>query len=141
MNPVKLPTKILALFAAIGLACLLGNAAGQKSLVTLTLDWKPEPEFGGFYAAQLNGDYAKNMLDVTIQPAGEGAPTWQLVATGKTEFATTAADQVLIARRAGADIVAFFTVYQTFPQGIMVHKSRGFTSIHDVFTHDGVLLA
>jgi NitT/TauT family transport system substrate-binding protein len=141
MIPKKISRIILPVLAAIGLACLLGNAAGQKSLVTLTLDWKPEPEFGGFYAAQLNGDYAKNMLDVTIQPAGEGAPTWQLVATGKTEFATTAADQVLIARRAGADVVAFFAVYQTFPQGIMVHKSRGFSSVHDVFTHDGVLLA
>jgi NitT/TauT family transport system substrate-binding protein len=139
--PTPFPKIFTAILTTIGLACLLGNVAGQKSLVTLTLDWKPEPEFGGFYAAQLNDEYAKNNLDVTIQPAGEGAPTWQLVATGKTEFATTAADQVLIARRAGADIIAFFAVYQTFPQGIMVHKSRGFTNIQDVFTHDGVLLA
>lgn len=38
-------------------------------------------------------------------------------------------------------MIAIFAVYQTFPQGIMVHKVRGFTSIKDVFTHDGVLLA
>src|SRR5437879_2257606 len=74
--------------------------------VTLTLDWKPEPEFGGFYAAQQAGLFQAHKLDVTLKPAGEGAPTWQLVATGKTDFATTAADQVLIARSQGADVVA-----------------------------------
>jgi NitT/TauT family transport system substrate-binding protein len=111
------------------------------SKTTLTLDWKAEPEFGGFYAGQIGGAFAKQGLDVSITPAGEGADTWQLVATGKTEFATTAADQVLIARRSGADVIAIFTVYQTFPQGIMVHKSRRLHSIADVFSHDGVLLA
>ena len=109
--------------------------------VRLTLDWKPEPEFGGFYAAKINGDFARGNLDVDIKSAGEGAPTWQLVDTGKTDFATTAADQVLIAREQGADVVALFAVYQTFPQGIMVHAARGFTRIDDVFTHPGTLAA
>jgi NitT/TauT family transport system substrate-binding protein len=109
--------------------------------VQLTLDWKPEPEFGGFYAASLDGAFNKQNLNVAIKPAGEGADTWQLVATGKTEFATSTADQVLIARDRGADVIAIFTVYQTFPQGIMVHKARRFSNIRDVFTHDGVLLA
>ncbi len=114
-------------------------AAADK--VQLTLDWKPEPEFGGFYAAQQNGTFTVHGLDVTLKSAGEGAPTWQLVATGKTQFATTAADQILIARSQDADIVALFTVYQTFPQGIMVHKARGFTSIDDVFKNPGTLAA
>ncbi len=107
--------------------------------VLLTLDWKPEPEFGGFYSAQQNKGFTQHGLDVNIKPAGEGADTWQLVATGKTDFATTAADQVLIARARGADVVAFFAVYQTFPQGVMVHKARGFTTLKDVFTHEGTL--
>jgi NitT/TauT family transport system substrate-binding protein len=111
------------------------------SAVQLTLDWKPEPEFGGFYAASDNGKFSSHGLNVSIEPAGAGAPTWQLVATGRTEFATSTADQVLIARKQNADVVAIFTVYQTFPQGIMVHQSRGFKSIKDVFTNSGVLLA
>jgi NitT/TauT family transport system substrate-binding protein len=119
-----------------------GTATTSTSTsVQLTLDWKPEPEFGGFYAALQDGAFAKHGLDVKIQPAGEGADTWQLVATGRTEFATSSADQVLIARKQNADVIAIFAVYQTFPQGIMVHQSRGFLSIKDVFSHDGVLLA
>jgi NitT/TauT family transport system substrate-binding protein len=130
----------------IALLCLIvitfqSGSAWAQTKVRLTLDWKPEPEFGGFYAAQKAGDFAKHGLDVTLKSAGEGAPTWQLVATGKTEFATTAADQVLIARSQGADVVALFTVYQTFPQGIMVHKARGFTKIEDVFHNPGTLAA
>jgi NitT/TauT family transport system substrate-binding protein len=117
------------------------SASGGGTAVQLTLDWKPEPEFGGFYAAKQSGAFAKHGLDVNIKSAGAGAPTWQLVATGQTDFATTAADQVLIARARGADVVALFAVYQKSPQGIMVHESRDFRSIDDVFNNPGTLAA
>lgn len=118
-----------------------GAAAPALTKVRLTLDWKPEPEFGGFYAAQQLGAFERNGLDVEIKSAGAGAPTWQLVANGKTEFATTAADQVLIGRAQGADVVALFAVYQTCPQAVMTHRARGFTSLKDVFQNHGVLAA
>jgi NitT/TauT family transport system substrate-binding protein len=116
--------------------------AANPATVRMLLDWKPEPEFGGFYAAaRAGGGFEQNNLNVSLKSAGEGAPTWQLVATGKADFATTAADQVLIARSQGADVVALFSVYQTFPQGIMVHQARGFTKIDDVFNNPGTLSA
>jgi len=117
-----------------------GKSPALVKPVVLTLDWRPEPEFGGFYAAEKIGSFGKHGFDVDIKPAGEGS-LWQLVATGTTDFATTAADQVIIARSQGADVIAFFAVYQTCPQGIMVHASRGFKSLEEVFTHDGQLLA
>ena len=140
---------MLRWFLSLSCSILLGVAGCNKQQATsahsdqlqLTLDWHPEPEFGGFYAAQGNGTFTKHNLNVAIKSAGEGAPTWQLVATGKTDFATTAADQVLIARAGGADVVAIFTVYQTFPQGVMVHKARNFSTLKDVFTHPGTLEA
>jgi NitT/TauT family transport system substrate-binding protein len=117
------------------------GAASDVAKVRLTLDWKPEPEFGGFYAAKQNGAFERNKLDVDIKPAGPGAPTWQLVARGQTDFATTAADQVFVAREQGADVVALFAVYQTCPQAVMAHKARGFTKLQDVFANDGTLAA
>jgi NitT/TauT family transport system substrate-binding protein len=116
-----------------------GGSASPK--IQLTLDWKPEPEFGGFYAARESGAFARRGMDVDIKTAGPGAPTWQLVATGKTDFAVTAADQVLIAREQGADVVALFAVYQTSPQGVMAHRARGFTKLEDVWASPGVLAA
>jgi NitT/TauT family transport system substrate-binding protein len=139
--------RLTAIFAAAFLAlaaCSKSQPATDstgKASVQLTLDWVPEPEFGGFYAANQNGAFANHGLEVKITPAGGGADTWQLVATGKTEFATSSADQVLIARKQNADVIAIFAVYQTFPQGIMVHQSRGFHSIKDVFAGPGYLLA
>jgi NitT/TauT family transport system substrate-binding protein len=117
------------------------STAASTTAVKLTLDWKPEPEFGGFYAAREAKAFQHHGLDVDIRSAGEGAPTWQLVATGKTDFATTAADQVLIARASGADVVALFAVYQTAPQGVMTHAARNFKSLADVFASPGSLAA
>ncbi len=116
-----------------------GGSSSAKQL-SLTLDWVPEPEFGGFYAARESGAFGTHGLDVTIKPRGQGE-TWKLVAQGVTDFATTSSDQVLVAREQGADVVAIFAVYQTSPQGIMVHKARGFTRIDDVFTNPGTLEA
>ena len=137
---------LLALQVAIGVGCKKdkeapgGGSAGDAKALSLTLDWVPEPEFGGFYAAREGGAFKKQGLEVDIKPRGQGE-TWKLVAQGVTDFATTAADQVLVAREQGADVVAIFAVYQTSPQGIMVHKARGFTKLEDVFTNPGTLEA
>jgi NitT/TauT family transport system substrate-binding protein len=127
-----------------GLLSIVGGCRHEpaaNTAIDITLDWKPEPEFGGFYQADLAGEFKKQGLNVQLKTAGAGAPTWQLVATGQTPFATTAADQVIIARARGADVVALFAVYQTSPQGVMAHEARGFKSMADVFSHDGTLAA
>jgi NitT/TauT family transport system substrate-binding protein len=110
------------------------SSALAADKVKLTLNWVPEPEFGGIYAAQQNGTFAKHNLDVAITPGGAGTPTWQLVANGKTDFAVASADEVFIARSQGADVTTIFATYQTCPQGIMVHSSRGMKSIADIFS-------
>ena len=132
---------VLLFFAALGMMPLGCKRLHATQPTSITLDWKPEPEFGGFYQADLTGVYKSRGLDVVLKSAGAGAPTWQLVASKQTEFATTAADQVLIARSRGADVVAIFAVFQTSPQGIMAHAERGFNSLGDVFTHPGTLAA
>ncbi|MBV8781601.1 MAG: ABC transporter substrate-binding protein [Phycisphaerae bacterium] len=103
------------------------------------LNWVPEPEFGGIYQAKIDGSFEKNGLDVDITPGGAGAPTWQLVAGGKVDFAVASADEVIIARQQKADVVAIFATYQTCPQGIMVHASRGLKSLVDLFSAGGKL--
>lgn len=107
--------------------------AAQK--VQLALNWKAEPEFGGFYAA----DYKKQGLDVEILQGGAGTPVVQMLASGKADFGIVSADEVIIARSHGADVVALFAAYQTNPQGIMAHEERGFKSLSDVFNSEGTL--
>ena len=132
---------ILLLALALGSGCKHDEAPGSGAKqLSLTLDWVPEPEFGGFYAARESGAFGKQGLEIDIKPRGQGE-TWKLVAQHATDFATTAADQVLIAREQGADVVAIFAVYQTSPQAIMVHKARGFSKLDDVFATPGTLEA
>ncbi|CAA0078905.1 Uncharacterised protein [Halioglobus japonicus] len=120
---------------------VLAQAAASPAPLVLALNWKPEPQFGGFYAAQVQGYYNDNGLDVDIIEGGSGTPTIQMLLAGRVDYAIVSADEVIIAlARGGSDIVALFATYQTNPQGIMTHAERGFESIDDVLHSEGVLL-
>lgn len=114
--------------------------ANAPSLVParLALDWVPEPEFGGFYAGRESGAFQRHGIKLEIQGGGAGVPVLQMVATGRADFGTVGADELLTARARGADLVALFAVFQTSPQGIMVHASRKLQKLEDAF-HSGTL--
>jgi NitT/TauT family transport system substrate-binding protein len=119
-----------------GAAAAVLTACGKSSQkIRLALNWKPEPEFGPFYAAP----YQKYGLDVEVLPGGAGTPTIQMVGAGSAEFGIVAADELVVARSRGNDVVALFAVFQNNPLGIMVHASRKLTSIADVFRHPGTV--
>ncbi len=131
--------------AAIGamlLACLPSFAcAADTGTVALALNWKAEPQFGGFYAAQVHGFYARNGLDVAIIEGGSGTPTIQVLGAGKVDYAIVSADEIVISHDRGAkNVVALFATYQTNPQGLMTHAERGFTSIEQILHSNGTLL-
>jgi NitT/TauT family transport system substrate-binding protein len=119
-------------------APLLGFLAscGKSAKIRLALDWKPEPEFGGFYAAPFD----KHSLEVEILPGGAGTPTVQMVGAGSAEFGIVAGDELVVARSKGNNVVALFAVYQDSPLGIMAHASRNLSSIGDVFKGGTVAL-
>lgn len=116
-----------------------GDSATTLRAVKLQLNWKPEPQFGGFYAADQVGAYRRHGLALEIVPGGIGTPTVQMVGAGKVDFAIVSADELVIARSIGNDVVAIFAVYQTCPQGIMTHAARGFAQIGDIFQAAGTL--
>jgi NitT/TauT family transport system substrate-binding protein len=113
------------------------SSSGSTPKVSIQLNWKPEPQFGGFYAAKEIA--SKHGIELDVVPGGVGTPTVQMVAAGKTPFAVVSADEIVIARSNGADIVALFAVYQTNPQGLMTHASRGLKSIGDAFSTPGTV--
>jgi NitT/TauT family transport system substrate-binding protein len=110
-------------------AASLLAACGKSSKIRLALNWKPDPEFGGFYAA----DYSKHGLDVELLPGGSGTPTVQMIGAGSAEFGILQADELLLARARGNDVVALFATLQSSPIGIMAHASRKLETIGDVF--------
>ena len=115
------------------------STASSATKVKLQLNWVPEPQFGGFYEAQRIGAFKKHGLDVEIVPGGAGTPTVQMIGAGSVPFGIVSADEIVVARSRGNDVVGLFAVYQTCPQGIMTHESRGLKEIGDVFKTPGTL--
>ena len=103
-------------------------SCGKTSNIRLALNWKPDPEFGGFYAA----DFKKHGLDVEILPGGAGTPTVQMVGAGSAEFGIVSGDEILLARSKGNDVVGLFASFQQNPMAIMAHESRNLATIGDV---------
>jgi len=114
---------------------LLSGCARSQRKIRLALNWKPDPQFGGFYAAP----YQAHGLDVEILPGGAGTPTIQMVGAGSAEFGVVSADELILARSQGNDVVALFAVFQNNPQGIMVHSSRKLESLGDLLKSGGTL--
>jgi NitT/TauT family transport system substrate-binding protein len=133
-------TSIVAALLCAGCQKTTDSARNSKRpTVTLQLNWKAEPQFGGFYAAEVEGLYARHGLYVKITEGGAGAPTVEMIGAGTVPFAIVAGDEIVRARAYGNPVVALFAVYQTNPQGIMTRASRGFKTLADAFTHEGIL--
>jgi NitT/TauT family transport system substrate-binding protein len=114
-----------------------GAALQGKTKVKLALNWKPEPEFGGFYTAAMTGGYAKAGLDVDIMPGGSGTPTVQMVDNGRAEFGIVSADEVVLSRARGGDVVALFAIYQKNPMAVMTHAERPASSLKELIESPG----
>ena len=104
--------------------------AGEK--VTLLLNWYPEAEHGGFYAALVHGIFKKHGLQVEIRPGGKTTVVPQELTMGRIQFGVGNADDVLIAREQSAPLVALMSPMQIGPRCIMVREDSGITSFEEL---------
>ena len=104
----------------------------KATKVQLALNWFPEAEHGGFYAAQVHGFYAEAGLEVEILGGGPGAPVIPRVATGQVTFGVTNADRVLFGRAQKAQVVALMAPLQNSPRCIMVHEKSAIKGFDDI---------
>jgi NitT/TauT family transport system substrate-binding protein len=113
-------------------------AASGLTPISLQLDWYPQPEHGGFFAAQMLGYYKAEGLDVTLLPLPQYGSVAQLVASGKADFGLGSSDQVLEWNSNGLPLVAVSATMQHDPQAVMVHKD---SPIHDFKDLEGHTVA
>ncbi len=111
--------------------------------LTLALNWKAEPQFGGFYQAQLQNEFKKNHLDVTIQEGGSGTPTIQMLTFKKVDIAVVSAEEILISNQNNPKnpVMALYAVFQTSPQILMTRAERGIQNLKDLFSKPGIISA
>ncbi|MFE4711730.1 ABC transporter substrate-binding protein [Paenibacillus sp. NPDC056722] len=75
-----------------------GEASGKPHKLTLMLDWYPNAVHSFLYAAQENGYFAEEGLDVDIQMPADSNDALKLVAANKIDLALSYQPQVLMAR-------------------------------------------
>ena len=108
------------------------DARAPLTKVTLQLNWFPEAEHGGYYAALVHGIYEEEGLDVEIRGGGPNSPVIQQLVSGQADFVIGNADQVLTSRAKDSNAVALLAPLQTSPRCIMVHESSGIETLHDL---------
>jgi putative hydroxymethylpyrimidine transport system substrate-binding protein len=102
---------LLALLAGCGEKHDVLAPSGSKR-VTLMLDYFPNADHAGVYAAQAGGHFKQAGLDVQIrQPADPSAPIKQ-VAAGRVDLAISYEPEVLRARDQGLNVVAVGAIVQ-----------------------------
>lgn len=128
---------LLATFSALGCTSKHSDVAQSPGLVPvkLMLNWFPEAEHGGFYAAKVHGIFEKYGLEVEILPGGPKAPVAQELVTGRVEFAIGNADDVLLFRQQEAPVVAVMAPMQNTPRCILVRQDSDINNFSDLKGH------
>ena len=136
------PRRFLVLISLLGLTLLLVQGCGVKrqvepegerlEAVTLMLNWYPEGEHGGFYAAKELGIFERYGLDVTIRAGGPNAPVAQELVSGRAQFAVGNADDVLLFRNQEVPVVALMAPLQNTPRCVLVRANSGVTRLSEL---------
>lgn len=118
--------------AASNITALPANRPAELEKVTLQLNWFPEAEHGGFYAALVHGEFEREGLAMKIVPGGPGIPVTTQVASGQATFGVSDAQNVLLAAAQQAHTVAVMAPLQHSPRCILVHAKSGIRRFEDL---------
>src|SRR3954471_11211831 len=97
-----------------GLAGCGGGGAepGAPEGASLVLDFTPNAVHTGIYAAQAEGFYEAEGVDLQIHQPGESSDAPKLLAAGRTDFAILDIHDLGIARERGLDLVGLMPIVQ-----------------------------
>ena len=146
---------VIAGCAAFAL-CLLVSACGEREgtssapgpatpaspalqRIRLQLNWVPEPEFGGIYAAIQDGLYRDAGLDVEVIKGSAQVPSAQRVAQGACETAIVSGDEILTLRRKGGSLTGIFAIFQRNPTGFLMHEANPIRTLEDLWRSDSTV--
>src|SRR6185503_2940220 len=92
-------------------------AAAQQKL-DFILNWVPGGDHAPYYYAKKLGWYAREGIDLNLEPRKGSARATQKVGAGANPIGLADVSGVLVAKGRGADAVAVFNVYANSPQGM-----------------------
>jgi putative hydroxymethylpyrimidine transport system substrate-binding protein len=100
-----------------------GAEPGAPEGATLVLDFQPNAVHAGIYAAQANGFFEDEGVDLTIREPSSTADAGKLLETGRAEFAVMDINDFGIARERGLDLLAIAAIVQS-PLASVIARDR-----------------
>lgn len=118
--------------AVVVAAVLAAGSAFSQTKIDFVLNWVPGGDHAPYYYAKKLGWYAKEGLDVNLEPGRGSALSTQKVGAGANPVGLADMAGVLVAAGKGAQTIAVFNVYANSPQGLYWLKSSGIKSVKDL---------
>ena len=118
-------------FLVAAIAALAAFPAAAQQKLDFILNWVPGGDHAPYYYAKAQGWYAKEGIDLNLEPGKGSALATQKVGAGANPIGLADMGGVLVAKGKGADTVAVFNVYANSPQGLYWLKSSGIKGIKD----------
>jgi NitT/TauT family transport system substrate-binding protein len=108
-----------------------GGGSGDKTKVRLQLQWFPQAQFAGYFAAKDKGFYSDEGLDVEIKPGAVEIVPATVVAGGQAEFGISWVPRMLAPRESGADVQLIGQIFQRSPTLQVSFKDKNITKPED----------
>jgi putative hydroxymethylpyrimidine transport system substrate-binding protein len=117
MTPIRRLTCILLVAACAVAVAACGEktestGAPKREPVRVMLDFFPNADHAGLYAAQGTGAFRKAGLDVSLQAPSDPSAPLKLLAAGKVDLAISYEPELLLARDKGQQLVAVGALVQ-----------------------------
>jgi NitT/TauT family transport system substrate-binding protein len=108
------------------------SAPAEMKKIRLQLQWFPQAQFAGYFAAKEKGYYAEEGFDVTILPGAVEIVPATVVAGGQAEFGISWVPRMLAPRESGADPVVIAQIFQRSPTLQVSFKDKNITKPEDL---------
>ncbi len=108
------------------------GGGGSTEPLRLMLDYFPNADHAGIYAAKATGAYEKAGLDVKITPPPDPSAPLKLLLAGRTDIAISYAPELLLARNQGAELVAVGALVQRPLTSLMAVGKAGIRTPQDL---------
>ncbi len=133
----SLALSLLAVFLLVVLAgCGGASGSGESSdgleRVTLTLDWYPNADHAGIYAAQAEGFFEEAGLEVEIQQPSDPTAVLQLVAAGQSEFGISYENEMTNAAAREVPVRSVMAIMQEPLNSIISLEEAGISAPEDL---------
>lgn len=100
----------------------------EKTALSIALDWYPNAVHSFLYAAQEQGYFEEENLDVQIQMPSDSNDPLKLVAAGKVDLAISYMPQLISARAEGIPVVSVAALVRHPLNAIMTRQDSGLDS-------------